>query len=80
MSLLIHFSENMIIVNGMKNHMMKKKNQMNFLMYLPPMPPLQGYEKEAKQKKGLKILTPNKLLIKLTVILAQKKAVNNSYN
>ena len=53
---------------------------MNFLMYLPPMPPLQGYEKEAKQKKGLKILTPNKLLITLTVILAQKKAVNNSYN
>ena len=49
-------------------------------MYLPPMPPLQGYEKEAKQEKGLKILTPNKLLIKLTVILAQKKAVNNSYN
>ena len=80
MSLLIHFSENMIKVNGMKNLMVKKKNQMNFLMYLPSMPPLQGYEKEAKQKKGLKILTPNKLLITLTVILAQKKAVNNSYN
>ena len=36
--------------------------------------------KKQNKKKGLKILTPNKLLITLTVILAQKKAVNNSYN
>ena len=36
---------------------------------LPPMPPL----------KGLKILTPNKLVTRLPILLAQTKAGNNSY-
>ena len=36
------------------------------------MPPLEGDE------KGLKILTPNKLLTRLPVLLAQIKAGNNS--
>ena len=53
------------------------------------MPPLEGDEEfvdiqpivplEIKEEKGLKILTPNKLLIRLTVFLAQIKAGNNSY-
>ena len=46
---------------------------------LPPMPPLEGDKKELKEKKGLKILTPNKLLTNLLVLFAQIKAGNNSY-
>ena len=42
------------------------------------MPPLEGDE-EVKEGKGLKILTPNKLLTRLPVLLAQIKARNNSY-
>ena len=46
---------------------------------LPPMPPLEGDEEELKEGKGLKILNPNKLLIRLPILLAQTKAANNSY-
>ena len=35
-------------------------------------------DEEVKEGKGLKILTPNKVLIKLSIILAQIKAGNNS--
>ena len=35
-------------------------------------------DEEVKEGKGLKILTPNKVLIKLSIILAQIKAANNS--
>ena len=38
------------------------------------MSPLEGDEEEAKAGKGLKILTPNKLLTKLPVSSAQIKA------
>ena len=38
---------------------------------VPSMPPL--------EKTGLKILTPNKLLTRLPILLAQIKAGNNSY-
>ena len=37
------------------------------------MPPLEA-DKEGKEGKGIKILTPNKLLTRLPVILAQIKA------
>ena len=37
------------------------------------MPPVEGDEK-VKEGKGLKILTPNKVLIRLPVLLAQIKA------
>ena len=40
------------------------------------MPPLEG-DKEVKDGKGFKILTPNKLLIRLPILLAQIKAENN---
>ena len=46
---------------------------------LPPMPPLEVGE-EVKEGKGLEILTPNKLLARLPILLAQMKAGNNSYN
>ena len=43
------------------------------------MPPLECDEKEVREEKGVKILTPNKLLSKLPKLLAQIKAGNNSY-
>ena len=46
---------------------------------VPPMLPLKSEEEEVKEGKGLKILTPNKLLTRLPVLLAQIKAGNNSY-
>ena len=46
---------------------------------VPPMLPLKSEEEEVKEVKGLKILTPNKLLTRLPVLLAQIKAGNNSY-
>ena len=42
------------------------------------MPLLEGDE-ELKEGKGLKILTPNKLLTRLPILPAQIKAGNNSY-
>ena len=41
------------------------------------MPLLEG-DKAVKEGKGLKILTPNKLLARLPVLLAKLKAGNNS--
>ena len=41
------------------------------------MPALEGDEK-VKEGKGLKILTPNKLLTRLPILLAQMKVGNNS--
>ena len=46
---------------------------------LPPMQTLQCDEEEVKELKGLKILTPNKLLTRLPVLLAQIKSGDNSY-
>ena len=41
--------------------------------------PLDDYEEELKEGKGLKVLTPNKLLTRLPILLAQIKAGNNSF-
>ena len=38
---------------------------------LNDMPPLEGDEEEVKKRKGLKSLTPNKLLTRLTILLAK---------
>ena len=43
------------------------------------MPPLEGDKEEVKEEKGLKVLTPNRLLTILPILLAQIKAGNNSY-
>ena len=40
---------------------------------------LEGDEKEVKEEKRLKILTPNNLLTRFPILLAQIKAENNSY-
>ena len=45
---------------------------------LSDMPPLEGAE-EIKEGKGLKILSPNKLLTRLPILLVQIKAWNNSH-
>ena len=45
---------------------------------LDDLPPLEGDEEEVKEEKELKILTPNKLLARLPIVLAQIKAGNNS--
>ena len=43
------------------------------------LPPLESDEEEVKGGKGFKILTPNKLLTRLPVLLAQINAGNNSH-
>ena len=43
------------------------------------MPPLKRGEEEVKEGKELKILTPNKLLTRLPILLVQIKAGQNSY-
>ena len=45
---------------------------------LSDMLPLEGDEEEVKGGKGLKVLTPNKLLTRLLMLLAQIKAGSNS--
>ena len=42
------------------------------------MPVLESDEKEVKEGKELKILTPQKLLTRLSILLVQVKAGNNS--
>ena len=41
--------------------------------------PLDDYEEELKEGKGLKVSTPDKLLTRLPILLAQIKAGNNSF-
>ena len=43
------------------------------------MPPLENDE-EVKEGKGVIVLTLNKLLIRLSILLGKIKAANNSYN
>ena len=57
----------------------KRKSDKEESVDLSYMPSLEGDE-EVKEGKGLKNLTPNKLLTRLPILLAQIKAGNNSYN
>ena len=43
------------------------------------MPPLKRNEEEEKEGKAVKSLTPNKLLTRFPMLLAQVKTGNNSY-
>ena len=43
------------------------------------MSPLEG-DKEVKERQGLKILNPNKLLTRLPILLAEIKTGKNSYS
>ena len=45
---------------------------------LSNIPPLENNEKEQKEEKKLKTLTSNKLLTRISIMLAQTKAQNNS--
>ena len=45
---------------------------------LSDIPPLEGDEEEIKEGKELKILSPNKLVMRLPILLAQIKTGNNS--
>ena len=56
-----------------------RKNDKKESVDLSDMSPLEGDKEEVKEEKGLKILTPNKLLISLSILLAQIKAGNNLY-
>ena len=40
------------------------------LIDIPPKPPVKVDKEEVKEGKGIKILTPNKLLIRLPILLA----------
>ena len=41
--------------------------------------PLEGDEEEVRERKGLKTLTPNKLLARLPILKVQIQSGNNSY-
>ena len=61
----------MIVGLKMKNQLIqKKKSGKEVPVDLSDIPPLNGDE-EVREIKGLKILTPNKLLTKLPILLAQ---------
>ena len=77
MILLIHFLKHIITKTGLKMKNTTRKSDKEESVDLSDMPP-QGYE-EVKEGKGLKILTPNKLLTRLPILLAQIKPGNNSY-
>ena len=49
-------------------------------VYLSDISLLEGDEEEVKEEKGIKILTPNNLLTRLSILLAQTKAGNNLFN
>ena len=57
----------------------QKGNKKKELHDLEPMPPLEGNEEEVQEEDRLKILTPNKLLTRLQILLARIKARNNSW-
>ena len=46
---------------------------------IPIIPAEQVKEGKVKERKGLKVLTPNRLLTRLPILLAQIKDGNNSY-
>ena len=57
----------------------KVKKMKHLLIYLLPVSRLEHDKEEAKEGTEIKIITPNKLLTRLSVILTQIKAENNSY-
>ena len=56
-----------------------RKGEKKEYVDLSDMLPLEGDEEEVEQQKGLKNVTPNKLLTRLPILLRQIKAENNSY-
>ena len=67
-------------IAGLKSHMIQtsRKSDKEESIDLSDMPPLGSVEEEVNKEKGVKILTPNKLLTRLPVLIAQIKGRNNS--
>ena len=61
-----------------KNLQIKKSIDKEEFADSSDVPPLEG-DKEVKEGKVLKFLTPNKVLTRLPILLAQIKAGHNSY-
>ena len=68
-----------------KDRWWKEETDNEEFVDIPHMLPLEDYVptmatlEEVKEGKGLKILTPNKLLTRLPILLAEIKAGNNFY-
>ena len=62
----------------MKNRLIQQEKVIKKNLHLFDMLPLEGDE-EVKEGKGLEVLTPNKVLTRLPILLTQIKARNNSY-
>ena len=60
------------------NRLIRQEKVIKNSVDLSDMPPLEDDEEEVKEGIGLKISTPNKLLNRLPILLAQIKAGNNS--
>ena len=56
-----------------KNRLIQQVKVIKKIVDLSGMLPLGGDEEEGKEGKGFKILTPNKLLTRLPILLAQIK-------
>ena len=56
-----------------------RKGEKKEYVDLSDMLPLEGDEEEVEQQKGLKNVTPDKLLTRFPILLRQIKAENNSY-
>ena len=56
-----------------------RKSDKEDSVHLSHIPPQEGDEEEVKKRKGLKTLTLNNLLIRLSILLAQINARSNSY-
>ena len=67
-----------IIAEEVKLRRQKADDDSDEFIDIPDMSPLEGDEEEVKEGKGLKILTLNKMLTRLPIVLAQIKAGNNS--
>ena len=69
--LLIYFLIHIIIIAGLKSHMIEtsRKRDKEESIDLSDMPPLGSVEEEVNKGKGVKILTPNKLLTRLPVLI-----------
>ena len=50
----------------------------DFIKKIVDMSPLESEEEAAQQGQGLKILTPKQMITRLSILLAQLKAGNNS--
>ena len=87
----IYFGQHMAFPDASKKELGDKCNPINLFLDIYNyddwfeneefgMLPLKCDEEKVKEEKGLKILTPNKLVTRLSILLARNKVWNNSYN